>query len=103
MCVAWSRRLWDGVVCAEDFKGARVARCAGVGEHDVVEGRVLLAEAREADTEDHGEACVAMWCYYVDAVMVQGEIFWATPKFYQQHVTVDLIVYYGSYFTTASP
>ena len=60
MCVARSRWLWDGIVCAEDFERSRIARSAGVCEHNVVEGRMLLAEAREADTEDHGEACVAM-------------------------------------------
>ena len=81
MCVARSRCLWNGVVCAEKFERSRIARSAGVCEHDVVEGRVLLAEAREADTKDHSEACVAMWCHYVDAVMVQGEIFWTTRSF----------------------
>jgi hypothetical protein len=53
MCIAWPRWLRNGVVCAEDFEGPRVARCAGVRKHNVVEGRVLLAEATEADSEDH--------------------------------------------------
>ena len=55
MCVARSRRLWDGIVCAKDVEGAAVARCAGLREHNIVEGRVLLAEAREANAENHCE------------------------------------------------
>jgi hypothetical protein len=51
--VAWPRRLRNRVVCAEDFEGARVARCAGVCDDNVVDGRVFAPEAREADAEDH--------------------------------------------------
>ena len=51
-------RLGDGVVDAEDFHGLAVARGAGFGEHDVVDGVVAFAaadggDAGEAKTEDH--------------------------------------------------
>jgi hypothetical protein len=51
--VARPRRLRNRVVCAEDFEGPRVARCAGVRDDNVVDGRVLAPEARETDAEDH--------------------------------------------------
>ena len=51
--VTWPWRLRDRVVCAEDFEGPRVARCAGVCDDDVVDGCVFAPEARETDAEDH--------------------------------------------------
>ena len=72
MCVARPRRLRNGVVCAKDFEGPRIARCAGVSEDDVVEGRMLLAEAREANAQDHCDlwGAVRRSCR-VDVVMVR--------------------------------
>lgn len=47
------RRLWDRVVCAQDFHGFLVAAGFALRKHNVVDGLAFVAEAGEPDAEDH--------------------------------------------------
>ena len=55
-------QMFEGSGCF-DLGALRVLSVPGMGDDDVVEGRMALAETRETDFKNHG-SMVLMWCFW---------------------------------------